>query len=172
MDVMTELILRMNEGNDVVDRNLSRLQTTGRKSVKVSTGIDAIGDLKDGDTLFILGHGNPTKLGNKSAEEMAKLLSDAGLKSRIAIELVACNSGTGSVPFALELKTRLVSKKIVPSSVSGGTNYMVVGSDGAHKAVAVDFAAKTAVEMDDSTEIVQTPWGPRRRNKPKSYAAT
>ena len=169
---MTELILRLNEGNAAVDRNLARLETTGRKTVLVSTGVDAIGDLVAGDTLFILGHGSTSSLGGYSASELAALLSKAGLKSQIAIELVACNSGTGNAPFALELKTQLVSKKVVPSSVSGGTNYMIVGQDGGHKSVVVDFQAKTIADMEDGTQIVQTPWGPRRRNKPKSYEAT
>jgi hypothetical protein len=43
---------------------------------------------------------------------------------------VACNSGTGGSPLALELKTQLVSEKIVPASVSGGAGYMAVLKSG------------------------------------------
>lgn len=86
--------------------------------------------LGHGDTLYIIGHGNTRKLGGYSPAEMATLLAKAGMPSGVAVELVACNSGSSGAPYALELKIQLVQNKILPNGVSGGTGYMSVKSDG------------------------------------------
>jgi hypothetical protein len=167
---MAEMILRLHEGDVTVTGSLGRLQTPGRTVVTESGGLGNLATLAAGDTLFILGHGSPSTLGGKSAEALAKLLADADFKSGISIELVACNSGTGSAPFALELKTQLVSRKIVPRTVAGGTNYMQVKGDGSLQTAGYDWGTRTwAPEVVDGTETVMTPWGPRKRNVVKTF---
>jgi hypothetical protein len=167
---MAEMILRLHEGDVTVDGALNRLKTAGRTVVTETGGLEDLATLAAGDTLFILGHGATTTIGGKTASTLAKLLSDNGLESGIHIELVACNSGTGNAPFALELKTSLVSQKIVPASVSGGTNYMQVKSDGSISIADYNWTTGTwSAETTDSAVSVNTPWGPRLRNVLRTY---
>ena len=167
---MAEMIFRMHEGDLTVTGALGRLQTAGRSVVLESTGLDNIGNLVATDRLFILGHGETTNIGGKTAAELAKLLTSSGLKSGVHIELVACNSGTGNAPFALELKVELVSRKVVPASVSGGTSYMQVAADGTTTVADYNFAtSQWSAQITDGSETVQTPWGPRLRNVVKNF---
>jgi hypothetical protein len=132
-----------------------------------------VGQLKKGDTLILLAHGNTSKLGGKTPAQIAELLSKADLKSGVTIDLVACNSGTGGSPLALELKTQLVSKKIVPASVSGGAGYMAVLNSGdtisAKKTGTNTQGKPTYSKVNAGKQKEQTPWGERTRNVNPTY---
>lgn len=165
---MAKLLVRMQEGDATVNASCDRLKTsTGAQLITLSQ-IAQVGNLKKGDTLILLAHGNTSALGGKSAQKIAEILAKAELKSGVTIDLVACNSGTGGSPLALELKTQLVSKKIVPASVSGGQGYMAVLNAGnviAAKKTGVDDKGKpTYAKVESGKEKVQTPWGERTRN--------
>lgn len=170
---MTKVIVRMQEGDAVVNGSVERLKkATGATVIKL-TEIAKVSNLKKGDTLILLAHGSTSKLGGKTPGEIAELLSKADLKSGITIDLVACNSGTGGSPLALELKTQLVSKKIVPASVSGGAGYMAVLSAGdtiSAKKTGTNAQGKpTYSQVTKGKEKQQTPWGERTRNVNPTY---
>ena len=135
--------------------------------------IGKVGQLKKGATLILLAHGNTSKLGGKTPAQVAELLSKADLKSGVTIDLVACNSGTGGSPLALELKTQLVSKKIVPASVSGGAGYMAVLKSGdtvsAKKTGTNAHGKATYSKVTAGKQKEQTPWGERTRNVKPTY---
>lgn len=171
---MTNVILRLNPGDSVVNTSLDRLKKKFPGDVATATSnLDKIGKLKSGDRLFVLGHGNRSALGKLSAHDLADLLAKAGLKSGVTVELVACNSGSGGAPFALELKQQLVSHKIVPKSVSGGTNYMVVDDTGAPgtrtAARGADGKLRATGTVTQGTQREQTPWGERTRRVDPTY---
>ena len=163
----------MQEGDAVVNQSVERVKKSSGATVIKLTEIAKVGHLKKGDTLILLAHGNTSKLGGKTAAQIAELLAKADLPSGVTIDLVACNSGTGGSPLALELKTQLVSKKIVPASVSGGQGYMAVLSSGdviAAKKTGVDDKGKaTYSKVTAGKEKVQTPWGERTRNVDPNY---
>lgn len=154
---MATTVLRLHEGDAVVDLAESNLRSRGGVTViKESSGIERLGQMHKGDQLAILAHGNRTSLGGKSASDLAGLLAKNELPSGIGIELVACNSGTGGAPFALELKQQLVSRKILPAYVTGGTGYMWVKSGGA-----TESFDRNRVDVPKGTQLVNTPWGSR-----------
>jgi len=172
---MTKLIVRMQEGDTVVNDSCTRLsKSTGAKVIKLAE-VEKVGKLVKGDTLILLGHGNSSALSKKSAAQIADLLAKAELKSGITIDLVACNSGTGGSPLALAVKTALVNHKIVPASVSGGQGYMRVLSNGTGIGVRVKTgqvdAKGNAVKKEVKAGKVkeQTPWGERTRNVNPEY---
>jgi hypothetical protein len=173
---MTKLIVRMQEGDTVVNDSCTRLsKATGAKVIKLSE-VAKVGKLVKGDTLILLGHGNTSALSKKSATQIADVLAKAELKSGITVDLVACNSGTGGAPLALAVKTALVSHKIVPASVSGGQGYMHVFTDGSGKVGVVSKTGQTNAQGKPVYKSVaagkvkeQTPWGERTRNVDPEY---
>lgn len=84
--------------------------------------------IKTTETLYVLGHGAPDKLEEKTADEMAKLLVAKGLKSSVTphkIKLLVCASGlvkNGGGPYCQQLADKLVA--------NGGPNTVVIGFDG------------------------------------------
>ena len=161
---MAELILRLHPGDATVDGAEARLKSGGRTVITVASGLATLSTLVKGDTLFILGHGEPDSLGDYRAADLAKLLADNDLASGVAIQLVACNSGSGRAPYSLELKQALVSRKIVPASIQGGTNYMQVNADGSLSIADYNFVTQQwSAEIQDGAQTVQTPWGPQRQ---------
>ena len=161
---MAEMILRLHPGDATVDGAQTRLASPGRAVVTVAAGIEDIAELGSGDTLFILGHGQPNSLGGYTPTELAQLLSSSGLKSGVSIQLVACNSGSGRAPYSLMLKISLVSQKIVPASIQGGTNYMQVKNDGSLSIADYNWTTGTwSAEIQDGSQMVMTPWGPQRK---------
>lgn len=161
---MAEMILRLHPGDATVDGAQGRLATAGRTVVTEAAGIGGISALGSGDTLFILGHGEPNDLGGYKPSALADLLAANGLKSGVAIQLVACNSGSGRAPYSLELKVSLVSKKIVPASIQGGTNYMQVNADGTLSVADYNWGTQTwSAEIQDGSQTVMTPFGPQRK---------
>jgi hypothetical protein len=165
---VTTVILRLNEGDATVDTHLKRLKkgNGGAQVITVKTGISKLGDMKKGDKLIVIGHGSTKTLGKLSAQQIAELFSKNDMPSGVNIELVACKGGAGGAPLALELKTQLVSKKIVPGQVTGGTNNMKVKRDGTPY---TKTPGKTGTEIHAGTETVDTPWGQRRRNVNPTY---
>ena len=164
----------MQTGDATVDGSVDRLKKSTGASVIELSQIAKVGQLKKGDTLILLAHGSTSKLGGKTPADIATLLAKADLKSGITIDLVACNSGTGGSPLALELKTQLVSKKIVPASVSGGAGYMAVlkstGETISAKKTGTDAQGKaTYSKVTQGKEKQQTPWGERTRNVNPTY---
>jgi hypothetical protein len=174
MSEMTKLIVRMQEGDDVVNGSCTRLKTKlGAKIIKL-TEVAQVGKLKPGDTLILLAHGDTSKLGGKTPAQIADILAKADLPSGVIIDLVACESGKGGSPLALELKTQLVnSKKIVPKSVSGGTAYMAVLDQGKVISATADFDARgnaTNVQQVNKGKVKeQTKFGERTRNVDPNY---
>lgn len=64
------------------------------------------------------------------------------------------------------MKTQLVSHKIVPAKVTGGTNWMYVAADGSAKTeedVRDKKGRMTERDVTAGREKVQTPWGERTR---------
>jgi hypothetical protein len=168
---MASVILRMNETDGTVTAHLGRLQTGHplATTITVTGGLADIANIDRLETLFVLGHGGSTKLGGYTASALAKLLKDAEMKDGVVIELVACKSGWGGTPFALELKNELVMLKIRPTSVSGGTNNMQVKADG------TPFTKQPGAggaEIVAGKEIVNTPWGTRTKNVNPVYKTT
>lgn len=161
---MATVIFRTHESDNVVTKALTLLKGPGDDVVTASGGLARLGRMRKGDTLKILGHGNTTTLGGYSAADLAALLAKNELPSGIFIELVACNCGTGRSPYALELKTQLVGRKILPGGVVAGTGYMWVKQDG------TPFSkTKGGQEITAGRQAVATPWGAQMRNVNPSY---
>jgi len=161
---MSTVIFRTHEAEKVVTAALLILKKPGMEVVTASGGLQRLARMRRGDRLMILGHGSPTSLGGYSAAQLAKVLSDASLPSGIDIELVACNCGAGGNPFALNLKTELVTQKIVPKSVIAGTGYMWVKDDGTPYSKGTN-----GTEIVEGQRTVSTPWGNRVRNVSPTY---
>jgi len=87
-------------------------------------GEKLLGNIKSSGDLYLHGHGEPSKLGDKTPTEMAKFLADQGLRGPVVIHLYACNGGTGGAPFALELKVALVQGHKIMCSVDGAKGYL------------------------------------------------
>jgi len=120
---MSGKILRMNEGDAAVDRGATALSTdTGYPIVLESQCVgknELLSGIQRTEKLIIHGHGSTTKIGKKTAIQMAQLLADSGLTGPVVIELMACKGGMTGAPFALELKLALVQGHKIMCSVSG-----------------------------------------------------
>jgi hypothetical protein len=164
----------MDEGDQVVTDSLKNLKKKyGSAKVFTWSQIAAnVGKIKKGDQFIILGHGSTSDIGHKSAREFAAAFAKADLPSGVIIDMVACNTGKGGSPLALTLKTELVSLKIVPAKVTGGTNLMYVYSDGVVRTGQEGQDARGNRQIDlthKGKEKVQTPWGERSRNVDPTY---
>ena len=168
---MSTVILRLNEGDATVTLQATWLQTgnPGSQIITVTGGLGALEQMKSGDQLFVIGHGSPRKIGGYTPAELAALLAANALPSGLWIELVACKAGASGAPFALELKVFLVSAKVVPISVTGGTNNMRVKNDGTPYTKTPGAAG---TEIVAGKEVVNTPWGPRTRNINPKFGTT
>ena len=168
---MSTVILRLNEGNGTVTTHATKLQNgnPGSQLITVSSGLGALGQMKDGDHLLVIGHGSPTRLGGYDAADLASILAANDLRSGVWIDLVACQSGATGAPYALELKVNLGSKKIVPQSVTGGTNNMQVKADGTPY---TKTPGSGGTEIVAGKEVVNTLWGPRTRNINPKYGTS
>jgi len=120
---MSGKILRMNEGDAAVDRGATALSTdTGYPIILESQCVgknELLSGIQRTEKLIIHGHGSTTKIGKKTAIQMAQLLADSGLTGPVVIELMACKGGMTGAPFALELKLALVQGHKIMCSVSG-----------------------------------------------------
>jgi hypothetical protein len=164
---VSTVILRFNDGDPTVNgyTNYLKKANAGAEVISVK-GIGRLGRMKKGDKLFLIGHGSSSKLGTFTPQQLAEMFAKADFPSGVTIDLVACKSGAGGAPLALELKNQLVSKKIVPAKVTGGTNNMRVKPDGTPYTKTPGAAG---TEVTAGTETVNTPWGQRRRNVNPTY---
>lgn len=161
---MTKYILRLNTGDATVSAALKGLKAAGAATVLTIPTVGQLEHAKKGDTLVVLAHGDTTHVDKYTARDLASVLEKAGLKSGVAIDVVACESGSSGAPFALELKNQLVQHKIIPSKVSGGTGEMWVTKGGRPFARDESGARKQAGKVQE-----ETPWGTRTRNVDPRY---
>jgi len=77
-----------------------------------------LGTISSGDILFLIGHGSPASLTGNSPADLAKILTDAGLRQPVQIMLYSCDTGFGGAPYALELKIQLVQRGVLCSVVA------------------------------------------------------
>jgi hypothetical protein len=123
--IMASLILRMNEGDSAVDRGANGLHNDTGYAIVTESYLNAhtdeskLSEIKKGETLIIHGHGSTTRLGRKTAVEMAAFLAENGLTGPVEILLYACKGGMTGAPFALELKVALVQGHKIMCSVQG-----------------------------------------------------
>lgn len=120
---MAGLILRMNEGDAAVDRGAAGLHNDTGYAIVLESALvgknEQLAGIGSGETLVIHGHGSTTKIGGKTAVELAKILYDSGLKGPVEIILMACKGGMTGAPFALELKVALVQGHKIMCAVTG-----------------------------------------------------
>jgi hypothetical protein len=168
---MSTVIVRLNESDPTVTLHATRLKdgNPGAQLITVTGGLNALGQMNIGDVLFIIGHGSPTAFGGYSAASLAKLLATNDLHSGISIDLVGCKVGATGAPYALDLKLQLVANKIVPTSVTGGTNNMQVKADGTPF---TKTPGPGGTEILAGKQTVNTPWGPRTRNINPKYGTS
>lgn len=171
------LILRMDVGNAVIDRSTRILrEQTGFDVVTPNNMTYKIGQIAKHGTLIINGHGNQESLGGYSAADLAALLAQHKLPSPVNIELIACNTGFGGAPYALELKVELAQKHKTPATVSAPTRYVAVAGDGQRRTLDATFAANGAVTsvtpVATGVQVVNTPWGPQKKRSGTSYASS
>jgi hypothetical protein len=174
---MTGIIFRVDDGDLVIDRSTVILTTTtGYEAVTETSGSEKIANVGKNETLIINGHGNATTLGRFSATELAAYLALKGLTSPVKIELIACETGFGRSPFALELKTQLSQGHKIMASVSAPTRYVAVLAGGQTAVVDATFTATGAVAsvtpVTAGTSTVSSPWGPRKVNTATQYKTT
>jgi hypothetical protein len=174
---MPSLIFRVNEGDLVINRSTVILaNTTGYAVVTETAGADSISTIGKNETLMINGHGDTTSLGRFSAADLAAFLAKKGLTSPVNIELVACETGFGRSPFALELKTQLSQGHKIMANVTAPTRYVAVMANGSTAVMDATFAANGAVTsvtpVTPGTSTVATPWGDRKVNTSKNYSTT
>jgi hypothetical protein len=111
---MASLVLQFNEFDDASVGNTTLLEMNlGIESVGSSriteAGEQPLTVVGKDETLYIVGHSGGNKLGGYSVKELAAILHKGGLGvGPLSIGLVACNTGSGHAPFALELKVQLV----------------------------------------------------------------
>lgn len=171
---MPNLIFRVDEGDLVIDRStviLSKL--TGFEAVTESAGSQKISAIDKNGTLIINGHGNETTLGRFTASQLASYLAKKELTSPVNIELVACETGFGRAPFALDLKTELSQGHKIMAHVTAPTRYVAVDDAGNREVLDATFAANgdvvTCTPVSAGKSTVNTPWGTRKVNTYTNY---
>jgi hypothetical protein len=128
---MASLILRLDVGDQVIDRSTLILQQQkGWDVITPNSNLSKLGNVGRGETLIINGHGDPVSLGGYSTSGLAALLAQGGLRGPVEIQLIACETGWGGAPFALELKVALVQGQKIMCSVSAPTHFVSVQNDG------------------------------------------
>ncbi len=172
---MPNLIFRVDEGDAVIDRSTIILRNvTGYEVVTETANSHKIGGMGSGATLLINGHGDTTTLGRFTVKQLAEYLAGKGLPSPVNIELIACETGFGRSPFALELKVELSQAHKIMAKVTAPTRYVAVLDNGQKAVMDATFAANGAVTsvtpVAAGTNTVQTPWGARKVNVKTDYA--
>ena len=167
---MPNLILRLDVGDSVIDRSTAILRkSTGAQVVTPSNMPYKVAEVGPGETLLINAHGDSTTCGGYTASQLAAFLAQKGLRSGVNIEIIACETGFGGAPFALELKTQLVQGHKITCSVSAPTRYVAVGDNGQRQVLDATFGQNGQVTsvtpVPTGTQLVNTPWGTRKVNK-------
>lgn len=127
---MASLILRLDAGDATIDRSTRIFrETLGREVITDKNMLYKLADVGRGEEVLINAHGTPSRLGGYTAKELAALLAKGGLRGPVNVKLVACHTGWGGAPFALELKVELVQGQKIMCSVSAPKNYVSVRAD-------------------------------------------
>jgi hypothetical protein len=88
------MILRLNEGDQIVTDSLKRLkQKYGSATVIKWRETSKVGELKKGDQLIVVGHGDTSGIGHVNARQLADAFAKGDMPSGVVIDLVACESG-------------------------------------------------------------------------------
>jgi hypothetical protein len=151
---MAGVIVRMNEGDAAVDRGAAALHADTGFPVVLESQMTGKNELLAGcDDLVVHGHGSTTKLGRKTAVELAKMLSDSGLTGPVKIMLMACKGGMTGAPFALELKVALEQGHKIMAAVAGAKGVLT------RNRTTGEWGVKTGggkVPLDDSSMYATT----------------
>jgi len=124
---MASLILRLDIGDTIIDRSTRILrEQLGLEVITAENMLYKLADVGANETVVINGHGCPTSLGNLSVSQLAALLAKGGLRGPVNIVLIACETGWGGAPYALELKVALVQSHKIMCSVSAPTRFVGV----------------------------------------------
>ena len=124
------LILRLDVGDGTIDRSTRILRDKlGYEVITAENMLYKLKDVGQGEKLIINGHGDPDSLGGLSYTQLAALLAKGGLKGPVEIQLIACETGWGGAPYALNLKVELVQSRKIVCSVSAPTHFISVQSD-------------------------------------------
>lgn len=124
------LILRLNEGDTTIDTSTRILrQQRGYEVITRNNMLYKLGEVGRDETVVVNGHGDPSTLGDLRPTELAAILAKGGLRGPVQVELIACETGWGGAPFALELKVALVQGHKIMCSVSAPTRYVGVNDD-------------------------------------------
>jgi hypothetical protein len=112
-----------------------------------------------GEKVVINGHGDPDTLGDLTYTQLAALLAKGGLKGPVSIELIACETGWGGAPYALNLKVELVQAHKIMCAVSAPTHFISVLDDASlyvDEDVVDDTGAVTAVQTPPAKAFYAT----------------
>src|SRR5262245_57583413 len=119
---MASLILHLGGADPVIIRSTQIMhQTFGFEVITPTYNLHKLEEIVRGDILVINGHGDPVSLGGYSVKDLASLLARAGLRGPVEIELIACETGWGGAPYALELKVDLVQSHKIMCGVTAPT---------------------------------------------------
>ena len=106
---MANLILRLDKGDGIINKSTKILrEQTGYEVITDNNMTYKLGTINSGENLIINAHGDTTTCGGYTAKELAALLAKYGLKGPVNINIIACETGFGGAPYALELKMELV----------------------------------------------------------------
>lgn len=171
---MPNLILRLDVGDRVIDRSTKILrQQTGYEVVTDSNMTYKLAKVDRGGNLIINAHGDATTCGNYTAKDLAKLLAEHGLKGPVNITIIACETGFGGAPYALELKMELSQAHKIQANVTAPTRYVAVQDNGHKVVMDATFGANGTVTsvnpVNDGVRIVNSPWGPRKVRVAQQY---
>lgn len=171
---MADLILRLDVGDLVIDRSTKILrEQTGYEVVTDRNMTYKLADITRGGNLIINAHGDPATCGGYTAKDLAKLLADKGLKGPVNITIIACETGFGGSPYALNLKMDLVQAYKIMANVSAPTRYVAVQDNGHTSVMDATFGANGSVTsvtpVNDGVRMVNTPWGTRKVRVAKQY---
>lgn len=124
------LILRLDVGDTTIDNSTRILrQQLGYEVITQNNMLYKLAEVGRDETVIINGHGDPTTLGNLTYTQLAALLAKGGLKGPVNIKLIACETGWGGAPYALNLKIELVQAHKIMCAVSAPTHFVSVMDD-------------------------------------------
>jgi hypothetical protein len=128
---MASLILRLDIGDAVIDRSTKILrENLGVEVITARNMLYKLAQVGADETVYINGHGSPNSIGGLSVNELAGLLAKGGLRGPVNIVVIACNTGWGGAPYALNLKIELIQSKKIRSAVSAPNGFISVRNDG------------------------------------------
>jgi len=127
---MASVILRLDIGDQVIDTSTRILrEQLGLEVITADNMLYKLGSVGLGESVIINGHGDPTSLGGLNVTQLAALLAKGGLRGPVTILLIACETGWGGAPYALELKVALVQGHKIMCAVAAPTRFVGVNND-------------------------------------------